>query len=127
MTRGVCVSSPILNDSCKAASPRCDRVRGQLGKQNAGVDGELHLGPKSGSLATSTSAPSVAGDVCDSLGAHVFESRGCWSWCRARLAGSALKGASSAKATSMARSSACSSPVLRRGSRVSISTCRACV
>ena len=43
-------------------------MRGQRGKQNAGVDGELHLDPKS-SLASSSSAPSVAGDMCDSVGA----------------------------------------------------------
>ena len=29
----ICVSSPVLNGSCKAASPRCDTNRGQREKQ----------------------------------------------------------------------------------------------
>ena len=66
VTRSICVSSRVLNGSCKAASPRCDPTRGQGRKQKSGVDDELHLGPKCGSLATSPSASS-AGDVCDSL------------------------------------------------------------
>ena len=47
------------------ASPRCDPMRGQRGKQNVGVDGW----PYEFSLASSSSAPRVACDMCDSLGA----------------------------------------------------------
>ena len=68
MTHSVCVPSPILNGSCKAASPRCEpAVSGESRCFDA--DDELRLGPKCGTLGASgslrrtftTSASSVAG------------------------------------------------------------------
>ena len=93
VSHSICVSSPVLNGSCKsasprcdpnrgqrgkrdaAASPRCDPMRGQRGKQKSGVEGELHLGLKCGSLGTSgslrgtftPSASKAAGVACGSL------------------------------------------------------------
>ena len=110
VTHSICVSSPVLNGSCKsasprcdpnrgqrgkrdaAASPRCDPMRGQRGKQKSGVDGELHLGLKFGSLGTSgslrgtftPSASKAAGVACGSLSTPGFEDvlfecfNGCW-------------------------------------------------
>ena len=103
-----------------AASPRCDPMRGQRGKQNAGVDGELHLGPSS-SLASSSSAPSVAGDRCDSLGAG----RGAGL----RSSASSMPGFHSSRITSKTLSSTCSSPgtvVFGRGAEARLSAGVAC-
>ena len=74
MTHSVCVPSPILNGSCKAASPRCEpAVSGESRCFDA--DDELRLGPKCGTLGASgslrrtftTSASSVAGAARGSL------------------------------------------------------------